>query len=373
MEPLVRIAKVFAQQDETLLLTGPTGAGKSRFARYCHARSRRSGGPFEAIDLLSIPDELQMGELFGWRKGAFSGALGDNPGALARAEGGTLFLDEIDKLGLKAQAGLLHVLEERHYRPLGEGQGERKADVRFVIGTNTNLFEAVKAGRFREDLYYRINVLPLRLPPLDERADEIAGWAAYMVARRHREGSARGEARLSKAALGPLEARKWPGSLRQLDNVVRRAYALALVELGAAQGEVVLEERHVARALGYEAGEHADGPIGRLSRAAEALVDAAEKKSEMGGSLDLDLVDGLRGFVLREAASRAGGVEAAYRLLGKGVVVEHRNHKKSFRREMERVLELCRALGGAAAASGISTTSGERGRRARSSERRARH
>ena len=119
-----------------------------------------------------------MAELFGWRKGAFSGAVKDNPGCVARAEGGTLFIDEIDKLSLKAQAGLLHVLEDRTYRALGEAGSDQKANVRFIVGTNANLPEAVRRGTFREDLYYRINVLPVRVPPLDERRDEIGAGSS---------------------------------------------------------------------------------------------------------------------------------------------------------------------------------------------------
>lgn len=347
MRGLIQVAKVFAQQDETLLISGPTGAGKSRLARWCHARSRRRARPFEAIDLLSVPDELQMGELFGWRKGAFSGAVTDNPGAIARADGGTLFLDEIDKLSMKAQAGLLHVLEERRYRPLGEGSGDkRRADVRFLVGTNANLEEAVKAGRFREDLYYRINVLPLRLPPLDERADELPQWASYMVGRRHAEGGSGGVAAISAEAIRVLEGRRWPGNLRQLDNVIRRAYAIALVEQGGTIQDVVIEEGHVKRALGYEQGEGADSLPGLFVRVAEAFVAEAERRREAGGRLDMDLADAVRGFILGAAARRHGSQEAAFQLLGKAKLVSHRNHKKVFRREIERVAELYRALGG---------------------------
>ena len=136
MQGLVRILRVFREQRETILIGGPTGSGKSRLARWCHTTSSRSSGPFEVLDLTSVPEELQMGELFGWRKGAFTGALRDNPGALGRAEGGTLFIDEIDKLSLRAQAGLLHVLEERAYRPLGDTAAERPANVRFIALPN---------------------------------------------------------------------------------------------------------------------------------------------------------------------------------------------------------------------------------------------
>ncbi|MCC6557958.1 MAG: sigma-54-dependent Fis family transcriptional regulator [Polyangiaceae bacterium] len=345
MSGLIRIARVFAEQDETLLVTGPTGAGKSRLARWCHEQSSRRANHYEGLDLSTVPEELQMGELFGWRKGAFSGASSDNPGCLARAERGTLFIDELDKLSLKAQAGLLRVLDERAYRPLGEGTGERRADVRFLVGTNADLMAEVRAGRFREDLYYRIHVLPLRLPPLDERTDEIAGWAAYMLERRHRERAAGGEAALAEDAVSALLARRWPGNLRQLDNVVRRAYALAMVDQGASPGALTVGARHVDRALGYEAAAAAAPLVDVLRGAAAALLREAERRQPEGEPLDLDVVDALRGLALSAAAHKLGSKEAALRLFGKESVVQSRNHQRAFKRDIERAMELLRTLG----------------------------
>ena len=227
---LIELVRVFAAQEETVLISGPTGAGKSRLARWCHEQSPRKGRSFETLDLLSVPEELQMAELFGWKRGAFTGALKDSVGAIARVAEGTLFIDEIDKLSLKAQAGMLRVLEERRYRPLGDEGGERRANVRFLVGTNADLRASVRAGRFREDLYYRINVLPVRLPALAERLDELPLWAEYMLARRHRESGADGASRLDGDTSNLLSSAPWPGNLRQLDNIVRRAYAIALLE-----------------------------------------------------------------------------------------------------------------------------------------------
>ncbi|WP_437941107.1 sigma-54-dependent transcriptional regulator [Sorangium sp. So ce341] len=346
MAGLVHMVRVFAEQEETILIGGPTGAGKSRLARWCHERSRRRAQRFESLDLMTVPEELQMGELFGWKKGAFSGAVADNPGSIARAEGGTLFIDEIDKLSLKAQAGLLHVLEERRYRPLGEGAGERKADVRFLVGSNADLQAAVRAGRFREDLYYRINVLPVKVPPLDDRADEIPLWADYMVSRRHREGVPEGHARVSDEAVRVLARSRWPGNLRQLDNIVRRAYALALVEAPEARRDMVLEARHVEQALEYE-GEPEEAPslVRLLERAAAAFVAEAERRGPDGPPLDLDQGEVFRGFVMGAAARKLGSKEAAFRLFGRDGLVAHRNHHKVFRREVERVAALCREIG----------------------------
>jgi DNA-binding NtrC family response regulator len=341
MAATVEMLRVFAQQEETILLSGPTGAGKSRLARWCKEQSPRRGQRFESLDLLTVPEDLQMAELFGWRRGAFTGALRDNAGYVARAEGGTLFIDEIDKLSLRAQAGLLHLLEERTYRPLGEGASEKRADVRFLVGTNADLYRAVEAGRFREDLYYRINVLPIKVPPLDARADEIPLWAAYMLGRRHRETCPEGEARLDSAAERALLAYRWPGNLRQLDNVVRRAYTLALMSHGPAPREIVLAAEHVERALGYEARGETMSPAKLLHEAAQGFVLAAEER----GGLDAELCDAFRGLVMGAAVQKLGSREDAFRLLGRGALVDSRNHHRVLKRELVKVEALYDALG----------------------------
>ncbi|QDE70577.1 sigma-54-dependent transcriptional regulator [Myxococcus xanthus] len=341
MAELLPILRVFALQDETILISGATGAGKSRLARWCHERSNRRGKPFETLDLVTVPEDLQMAELFGWKKGAFTGAVRDAPGSVARAEGGTLFIDEIDKLSLKAQAGLLHLLESRSYRPLGEGTGERQADVRFIIGTNADLHAEVRAGRFREDLYYRVNVLPVRMPALQERQDEIPLWAQYMVNRRHRERSPDGHARLMKEAERLLVGSPWPGNLRQLDNIVRRAYTLAMVEHAGATGELVLHEKHVARALDYEQAPGARPLPEALRAAAQAFVAEARRRN---APLDLDLADAFRGMVLGLAIRQVGRDEG-FKLLGRESLVKNRNHHKALKRELEKVDSLYKALG----------------------------
>jgi transcriptional regulator with AAA-type ATPase domain len=341
MAELLPILRVFALQDETILISGATGAGKSRLARWCHERSNRRGRPFEALDLVTVPEDLQMAELFGWKKGAFTGAVKDAPGSVARADGGTLFIDEIDKLSLKAQAGLLHLLESRSYRPLGEGTGERQADVRFIIGTNADLHAEVRAGRFREDLYYRVNVLPVRMPALQERADEIPLWARYMVHRRHRERSSEGSVRMTPEAERLLLGNSWPGNLRQLDNIIRRAYTLAMVEQPGTTGELVLQEKHVARALDYEQTPGGKPLPEALRAAAQAFVAEARKRN---GPLDLDLADAFRGLVLGMAIRQVGRDEG-FKLLGRESLVKNRNHHKALKRELEKVESLYKALG----------------------------
>ena len=345
MRPVIEMLRVFSRQEETILLSGPTGAGKSRLARWCHGVSPRSQRPFETVDLATVPEELQMAELFGWKRGAFTGALKDTQGAVARAEGGTLFIDEVDKLSLKAQAGLLRVLEERKFRPLGEGAGDRAADVRFLVGTNTALLQQVRTGAFREDLYYRIHVLPVRVPPLSERSEEVAAWAAFMLKRRHAASAEKGEATLSPEAEGVLSRHPWPGNLRQLDNIVRRAYALFMVTAGPAPARIVLDADVMKRALLYEGAAETRSFAELLQAAAAAFVAEAERRK--GTPLDLDLTDAFRGVVLGLAAQKLGSVEEAFKLLGKASLVQHRNHMKALRKELSKVDRLYEEVGAA--------------------------
>ncbi|WP_437953708.1 sigma 54-interacting transcriptional regulator [Sorangium sp. So ce296] len=344
---LVELLRAFAPRDDTILITGPTGAGKSRLARWCHEHSQRRGQPFESLDLLGVPEDLQMAELFGWKRGAFTGAVKDNPGAVARAAKGTLFLDEIDKLSLKAQAGLLRFIEERAYRMLGDdGAGERRADARLLVGTNADLRAAVRAGRFREDLYYRINVLPVRLLPLAERLDELPRWAEYMLNRRHQEADGKGAARFEPEAMKLLVSAPWPGNLRQLDNIVRRAYALQLAGQSGLGGDLVIQRRHVERALTFDGDAEPSALVKLLWRAALSFVSEAERRRGGGAPLPLELTDAFRGMVLGAAVQRTGNRDDAFTLLGQEPLLKNRNHHRALRRELSRVREVLDLLGG---------------------------
>ncbi|MEZ4298078.1 MAG: sigma 54-interacting transcriptional regulator [Polyangiaceae bacterium] len=345
MQGVVEMLRVFARQEETVLLSGPTGAGKSRLARWCHERSAQRGSPFETLELSAIPEDLQLAQLFGWKRGAFTSAVKDNPGHITRADGGTLFIDEIDKLSLASQAGLLRVLEEKRYRQIGDSEGDRIAQVRFIIGTNADLGRLAEEGKFRTDLYYRINVLPVRIPALRERSDEIGDWARFMLRRRH--GSAGGEATITPDAIKLLAAHDWPGNLRQLDNIVRRAYALSQIDQEA-EGVVVLRAEHVERALRYEGSVPLAGLLEHMKRVAEMFVSEAENRFSAETPLDLDLCDAFKGLVLDAAAARwpddKDAVKKAFILLGKEPVVKSRNHWAHHEREMKVVEKLRAAL-----------------------------
>ena len=332
MAERIRVAGRFAGTDELMLVTGPSGAGKSRLARWCHARSRRADAPFELLDLLSVPAETQKAELFGWKRGAFTGAVQDTPGALTRAEGGTLFIDEIDKLSLDTQAALLRVLEEGTYRPLGSKDGDVRADVRFIIGTNADLEASVAEGSFREDLFWRINVLPIRLPALAERRDEIVPWARFMLAR-----CATG-CRVSweEPALRRLQELPWPGNLRQLDNVIRRTYAMSY-DAGAASVVVTRDALDNALSLEQGSGRRAEpGLRHAFERAAHVFArQAVALHRERGIPVDLTLTEGVRGLVLRELERELGDLADAYRLFGRDSLVVNRNHHRAYARERE--------------------------------------
>lgn len=343
MQPLVDLLDGFARLDETLLIMGPTGAGKSRMAAWCHARSGRGGG-FQTVDLLSVPEDMQMAELFGWKRGSFTGAVQDRVGCVALSEGGTLFIDEIDKLSMKAQAGLLTLLETRQYRVLGDPGQARAADVRFVVGTNTDLAAAVARGRFREDLYYRINVLPVRLPPLAERGDEIEAWARFMLERRHQHAGARSAAHLSAEAALVLARKPWPGNLRQLDNIIRRAYAVALADRGHPAEDLWIGLRHVEHALSLDTTDTSPSLMHCLRRAAGEFFAEARRRAARGQSLDLQHATAFPGLVIEAGMQELGDLKQTYEVLGHEHLVKSRNHQREYRREREKVERLAESL-----------------------------
>jgi two-component system, NtrC family, response regulator GlrR len=208
-----------------VLLTGETGTGKEVCARSIHFLSRRQQGPFVPVDCGAVPENLAESELFGHTRGSFTGAHRDHRGLIALAEGGTLFLDEVDALSLTSQAKLLRFMQEGTYRPVG---GERfvQADVRVIAATNRNVEHAVHDKQFRSDLYFRLNVLRVALPPLRERPGDIAMLARHFLERLTGKNNGAPKS-LSPAALGKLELHRWPGNVRELFNVLTRAAVLA--------------------------------------------------------------------------------------------------------------------------------------------------
>lgn len=224
MQQIFTLAKKIAPCDVTLLITGETGTGKELLARAIHQASRRAAHPFVAFSCANLPETLVEDELFGHEKGAYTGAVGFRRGRLEMADRGTLFLDEIGDLGLGLQPKFLRVLQERTFERLGSNTSQT-VNIRVICATNRNLAEMMKEGKFREDLFYRLNVVQLELPPLRERRDDIA-VLAYTFLERFANDFGKGVRRFSRLALQALEEYAWPGNVRELENVIQRVVVL---------------------------------------------------------------------------------------------------------------------------------------------------
>jgi len=214
-----------AESRSTVLITGETGTGKELVARAIHDRSAQRGMPLIKVNCAAIPDSLIESELFGHVRGAFTGAVSNRRGRFALAHGGSILLDEIATLGSMVQAKLLRVLQEREFEPLGSERAE-KVDVRVIAATNRDLSQMVTEGRFQSDLYYRLNVIPIRIPALRERPEDIPVLAEHFV-RKHAARTGRRVERLDDAALAALERYEWPGNVRELENTIERAVVMA--------------------------------------------------------------------------------------------------------------------------------------------------
>jgi two-component system NtrC family response regulator len=226
-----RVKDLIAQagpSEAHVLVTGESGTGKELVAEALHAASQRSGGSLVKVNCAALPSELLESELFGYKKGAFTGASKDKPGRFQTASGGTLFLDEIGDMPLSLQAKLLRVLQERQVEPLGANMPE-PADARIIAATHKRLSDEVKAGRFREDLFFRLNVLEIRIPPLRERLDDLPLLAAHLI-ERLAEKNRKNVRRVSPWFLEALSRYDWPGNVRELENVLERAIILSRSE-----------------------------------------------------------------------------------------------------------------------------------------------
>lgn len=215
-----RTLKKVAPTDSTVLVTGESGTGKELIVRALHAQSKRADKPFVPINCGAIPKELLESELFGHEKGAFTHAIRSRPGRFELAEGGTVFLDEIGEMDLLLQVKILRVLQEREIERVG-GLGPKKVDVRVIAATNRNLEDEVKAGRFREDLFYRLNVIPLHLPPLRERGEDILLLTEHFLQKFCKQKN-RPMLSLAPVVHKVLEAYPWPGNVRELENLTER-------------------------------------------------------------------------------------------------------------------------------------------------------
>jgi len=274
IEAVFRIMEKVARTDSSVLITGESGTGKELVARAIHFTSERANGRFLPINCGALPENLLESELFGYKRGAFTGAMNEKIGLLKAADKGTVFLDEIGDMPLALQVKLLRVLQEREVYPLGSNDPV-SFDVRVVCATNKDLEAEVKAGRFREELLYRINVITIKLPPLRERKDDIPLLASHFLKKFERSLS-RGGMRFSKGAMKLLLSYAWPGNVRELENTIERAAILAETDVihshdmpdklrsnalpsgpGFDNGNVTLEDlerEHIKRVLGQVEG-----------------------------------------------------------------------------------------------------------------------
>ena len=226
MQEVFRLVEQVAPARSTVLITGESGTGKELIAKAIHEASTRAGRPFVTVNSSNIPSELLESELFGHTRGAFTGAVAAKKGLFEVADGGSIFLDEIGDIPPETQVRLLRVIQEREFTPLGDTT-PRRVDVRIIAATNIDLKEAVRQGSFREDLYYRLAVVPIELPPLRDRREDILPLAQHFIQKYNEENGREVSEQLAPEVLALLESYSWPGNVRELENTIERAVVIA--------------------------------------------------------------------------------------------------------------------------------------------------
>jgi DNA-binding NtrC family response regulator len=318
MQEIYKMIGQVAPSDVTILLRGESGTGKELIARAIYHHSLRSNQAFLPVNCAAIPDTLLESELFGHEKGAFTGATSRRIGKLEQSHGGTIFLDEIGDMSLPTQAKLLRVLQEKSFERLG-GTETIKVDIRFIVATNKNLEEAISGGNFREDLYYRLNVVSITIPPLRERKEDVPDLVSYFLKKFDRELK-KGTVGITPSAMEKINSYEWPGNVRQLENILKRARVLC-------QGEWILEDQ-----LLFEKGWEKREAEEELSKKnVEDLLDALfeEFSNAPAAPQDLDMISNLeRGLILRALQKTKGNQLKAATLLG--------IHRSTLRGKMEK-------------------------------------
>ncbi len=312
MQEVYRVLARLMNTDLTVMISGESGTGKELFARALHDYGKRRDGPFVAINMAAIPRELIESELFGHERGAFTGATARSVGRFEQAKGGTLFLDEIGDMPLEAQTRLLRVLQDGEYTSVG-GRAPIRADARIVAATHRDLRQQVSQGLFREDLFYRLNVVPLRLPPLRERTEDIPMLARHFLSLAAEEGLAFKS--LDAAAMERLKTHAWPGNVRELENLVRRLavlYAEDVITAEAIEAELTepgsgAEERSAGKAENLS--DSVDQHLARYFSAHKDGLPAA-------GLYDRILCEVERPLIIRTLAATNGNQIKAARVLG---------------------------------------------------------
>lgn len=285
---LFQLARKVAASDSTVMISGESGTGKEVLARYIHQQSPRAEQPFVAINCAAIPENMLEAILFGHEKGAFTGAHAAMPGKFEQANGGTILLDEISEMDPGLQSKLLRVLQEREVERIG-GRRTIRLDVRVLATTNRNLADYVREGKFREDLYYRLTVLPVHWVPLRERPGDILPMAEFLL-RQHSRKMKLGRVRLGESARRALLAHSWPGNVRELDNAIQRALVLHQgQEIEAADLCLELSITGLDPAIAQPPADEAPAPEVQAAEPGGEETRAPEPAAEAGGSLEDDL------------------------------------------------------------------------------------
>jgi two-component system nitrogen regulation response regulator GlnG len=313
MQEIYRTIARLTTADLTVMINGESGTGKELVARALHDYGRRRNGPFVAINMAAIPRELIESELFGHERGAFTGAMNRSLGRFEQASGGTLFLDEIGDMPPEAQTRLLRVLQDGEFTSVG-GRQSIRANVRIIAATHRDLRAAIRAGSFREDLFYRLNVVPIRLPPLRERTEDISDLARHFLDRARADGLP-GKS-LDQEAVDALRAYRWPGNVRELENLMRRLAALCpdeVIGAGPVQAELVdVELDDPAAAASPAAGAVQESLSGAVERHIRQFLAAHGDGMAPSGIYDKVLAEVERPLIqLTLAATRGNQIKAA--------------------------------------------------------------
>ena len=298
MQEVFRLVEQVAPARSTVLITGESGTGKELIAKAIHEASTRAGRPFVTVNSSNIPSELLESELFGHTRGAFTGAVAAKKGLFEVADGGSIFLDEIGDIPPETQVRLLRVIQEREFTPLGD-TAPRRVDVRIIAATNIDLKEAVRQGSFREDLYYRLAVVPIELPPLRDRREDILPLAQHFIQKYNEENGRNVSEQLAPEVLALMEQYSWPGNVRELENTIERAVVIA-------PGEEITKEclrAEISDPKSVTAGHHdgASNAVGDIGRGINFYEEVRR--------FEIDLI--------RRALEQTGGHQSrAARLLG---------------------------------------------------------
>jgi DNA-binding NtrC family response regulator len=314
MHEVINLAVKVARSDAAVLITGPNGAGKERLAHIVQANSRRSDKPFVQVNAGGLPDELLEAELFGAEAGAYTGAKRLRIGRFEEANGGTLFLDEIGNLSPNGQVKLLRVLQTGEFQRLGSN-ATRKTDVRLISATNANLTEAIRQGTFREDLFFRLNVIELNVPALRDRPDDIEPLAEHLLSR-HAATDGREPLALGPEARQALLDHEWPGNVRELDNRIQRSVLVAKGNV-ISPADLGLDPSHSRSSAPPIA---AEAPVHSGSRNEASATDDASERAQ----IEKVLTDA-RGVVSKAAAQLGVSRQALYRRMERlGIELERR-------------------------------------------------